>query len=251
MWSGQIQSSFSVHVAWLRSEAQLMAIPSKVRSWLWEVHAACKDRDTPSNRKGSRRNCEGAPETADTRLTKTAHSLKSRLTTQTELLVGTTTEGVCTGHHFTRFAIDERFGRCGGLVTCRPIRIPARAETNSTGSPPLVCGATVHSEILSNGYLGKTPFLSAPDRQFSRNRVFRSQHAVSGQLGGWATSPVAHSRAVGKEGFGRWRLSCGAAVGPSDWRWADLTELLNNWRASGQDEIRRPRPDSTSVVREV
>jgi hypothetical protein len=35
-----------------------------------------------------------------------------------------------------------------------------------------------------------TPFLSAPDRQFSRNRVFRSQHAVSGQLGGWASSPV-------------------------------------------------------------
>ena len=64
-----------------------------------------------------------------------------------------------------------------------------------------------------------------------------------------ATIRKAHSRAVGKEGFGRWRLGCGAAVEPSDWRWADLTELLNNWRASGQNEIRRPRPDSTSVVR--
>jgi len=30
--------------------------------------------------------------------------------------------------------------------------IPARAKTNSTGSPPLVCSATGHSEILSNRY---------------------------------------------------------------------------------------------------
>jgi hypothetical protein len=75
------------------------------------------------------------------------------------------------------------------------------AETNSTGSPPLVCSATVHSEVLSNGYLGKTPFLSAPDRQFSRNRAFRSQHAVSGQLGGWATSPVGPFRSSREGGF--------------------------------------------------
>ena len=35
--------------------------------------------------------------------------------------------------------------------------IPARAETNSTGSPPLVCSANGHSEILSNWYLGRPP----------------------------------------------------------------------------------------------
>jgi len=35
--------------------------------------------------------------------------------------------------------------------------IPARAETNSTGSPPLVCSEKGHSEILSNWYLEKRP----------------------------------------------------------------------------------------------
>jgi hypothetical protein len=74
-----------------------------------------------------------------------------------------TTEDVCTGHDFTRRAIDERFERCGGLATCRPIRIPKRAETNSTGSSPLVCSATGLNEILSNGYLRK------PSRDIERN----------------------------------------------------------------------------------
>src|SRR5712692_4167620 len=76
MWSGRIQSSFSVHVAWLKLKAQLMVIRSKFVHGYGrrQAHAACKDRDTPSERKGSRRNCEGAPETADTHLTKAAHS---------------------------------------------------------------------------------------------------------------------------------------------------------------------------------
>jgi hypothetical protein len=49
---------------------------------------------------------------------------------------------------------------------------------------------------------------------------------------------------------GKWRRACTATVGPSD-EIADLTVGLDNWWASGQNEIRRPRPDGTSVVRAV
>ena len=54
--------------------------------------------------------------------------------------------------------------------------IPARAETNSTGSPPLVCSATGHSETLSSS----RPFGSyrmvarieiAEHRHFYKSRV--------------------------------------------------------------------------------
>ncbi len=45
--------------------------------------------------------------------------------------------------------------------------IPARAKTNSTGSAPLVCSATGHSEILSNWYLGKPPSRDI-ERNYSR-----------------------------------------------------------------------------------
>ena len=46
------------------------------------------------------------------------------------------------------------------------------AKTNSTGSPPLVCSATGHSEILSNWYLREASFTLHTDtilRHFAGN----------------------------------------------------------------------------------